>query len=177
MGMKLENTSTEQIISIREQQKEYFATGVMSDEEYQKARFEPKDGETLITLSGVAGLSQQYDNTSVFSVQLSDDELTDGDGFVITLDINTTDTEVKSPYAVFSLPHGIKLTNSSIISGDGKVFTNGNNAEIYYSGDSATVQFTCYAAVEGSYTIQAPVLIDRAGDKYMCANDTVITVK
>ena len=36
MGMKLENTSTEQIISIREQQKEYFATGVTLDINFRK---------------------------------------------------------------------------------------------------------------------------------------------
>ncbi len=156
------------------------ATGytlTLSDEEYDKVSFEAKDGDTLVTISGVAGISQQFDNADTMSVEVSNAEVTDGDSFVITLDINTADTEVKSPYATLTLPHGIKLTDCNVLSGDGRIFTDGNNAEVYFSGETLTAQLTCYAAVEGSYTIQAPVLIDRQGDKYMSGTDTVITVK
>ncbi len=148
-----------------------------SNEEYKKVSFESKEGDTLIMLSGVAGIPHQFDNASVISASVSQTEITDGDRFTVTLDIDTTVTEVKSPYGVFKLPHGIKLIDSKIVSGEGKILGNGSNIEIYYSGDIVTAQLTCYAAIEGEYTIQAPILIDVSGEKYMSGTDTTVSVK
>lgn len=152
-------------------------TLTLSHDELKASDFEPTKGETTVTVSGSAGIGYQFSSAPAVTAECSSTQLNDGDSFTVTVRASTADSGLEAPYVRLTLPHGIKLTDSVISAGIGRIEQNGSDIDIYFSGSDMTAQLTCYAAIEGSYTLHAPALLDSKSEQYMIANDTVITVE
>ncbi len=105
------------------------------------------------------------------TVTLQNGEITDGSTVKITMVIDTADSNMKSPYAVFDIPHGLKLIKATVTGGSVT-----DEGIINISGSSVTAEFECYAATEGQYTVFAPTVIDKKSKQFIDGASVTIKV-
>ncbi len=125
-------------------------------------------GETAIdktlTLSQAGNITAYADSTTL--------KASDTAEFVF--DINLDGCEMNSPYAKFSLPHGLKLINAEIIDGEGHCTDDG---KIYMSGQNIKVKIKCYVSLSGNFALHAPTIIDKTSGQYLFGNTLILNIQ
>ena len=148
-----------------------------------KVKFKSVKGKSVMTITGEVAsneLKTVYTNSDTTSVQMtaSNTTLNDGDTFVLNVDIVTTEEDMPNPYAKFVLPHGIRLINADVTSENGYCLTgyNPREIEIYLTQNEISLEFECYAAIEGEYVIHSPTVVDIQTAKYASGEELSISV-
>ncbi len=136
-------------------------------ENIDKVSIESVKGDNVCTIAATkAAIESGYTKleNKQSSVLVQNGNITDGSIVKIDMAIDTTACDMQSPYAVFDIPHGLKLVKANVTSGNGTV---DNNRTVYMSGVGASVQLECYAAIEGEYTVVGPTVIDRKSKQFI----------
>ena len=148
-----------------------------------KVKFKSVKGESVMTVTGEVAtdnLENTYTKSENASVEMSISNASpdDGETFILNVDIVTSEEEMINPYAKFVLPHGIRLIHSEVTSENGYCISgyNPREIEIYLTKNEISIEFECYAAIEGKYVIHAPTVTDTQNAKYATGEDISISV-
>lgn len=145
-----------------------------------EVRFANKKGKSIMTVIGKTPLEstikgyKKLKDTAI-TLNASKAVLNDGDKFTLTLSIE----KGANTRSLISLPHTIKLLSKNIVTGTGHINSNQSltELEVYCHSDSMTVEFECYASVEGEFCISPVVALDDINKKYAKSEQLKLTVK